>query len=311
MKRIIYFITAVLLINVDLFSLGSISNQLLIKKNPVSVYSDSGVDVLNLQVLQVAEKLGGGVYDSQIDAIIPLYPSQARLEWLRCKNEIAERIGPIFPRCNKSSEAWENSAKTADELLHDAEIMTGYFREKCIRIAQKTNGVANFGLEDRSIVKCKENILRKVKKITRGKNISEEEAISKVRDALRGTIIVDYPEQIPGVAQAIKEFAATEKREVAFLNIWEDIRLSGYVGVHAKILLPIYEDGKKTERNIIVEIQIHLRCVMDGTKNCAKERTHPFYEDFIGDKKYMDVALPASLLLFLTGIKNCPKKPIL
>jgi Region found in RelA / SpoT proteins len=306
MKHFIYFITSLLLINFNLCSVVSVSNHPSIKTNHASIYSDQNIDELNLQVLQVAEKLGGGVFDSQIDAIVPFFPSQARQEWLQCKNDIAKRIGYLFPRPSKNSEAWENSARTADELIHDAENMSVYFREKCTQIAEKVNGVANFGVKDQSIVKSKENILRKVKKISRAKGISEEEAIAKVRDALRGTIIVEYPEQIPAVTEAIKEFAVSQKREITFLNIWEDARLSGYVGVHAKMLLPIYENNNKTERNIIIEIQIHLKCLMDGTKNCAKERTHPFYEDFIGDKKYLDVAVPASLLLFLTGLKNCP-----
>ncbi len=252
----------------------------------------------------------GGIYSHKLEAIVPFFSSYIRAEWISYKNEIAERIGVIHHPLNKQSDFWENSSDSIDSLLLDAKIAEPYFRKKCIEIAKRTNSVANFGILDLSIIKSKKSLIRKVKQIVKEKGIPEEWIIPKIRDALRGTIIADIPEQIPSIVDAIKEFAHEEGQEVVFVNLWEESRPSGYVGIHAKMLLPIHEIEKKApHKYIIVEIQIHLRCIMDGTKECVKEREHLLYDQMRHGGINPELQTAASTLLYLTALKQCPKKP--
>lgn len=266
---------------------------------------------VDLKAALVVEELGGGVYNSEIDAFVPFSSTVIRSEWSKYKNEIAERIGSIDSNMTGESERWENSARTIDELLEDAKMAADSFRKSCLNIADKTHSIAYFGHNDQSLIKERASLTNKVKQTAEELGISREDAVTKIRDALRGTIIVDYPEQVVGVVEAINEFALSENRKAIFINTWEDNRPSGYVGVHAKILLPIRdEDGELIDRNIIVEIQIHLKCIVNASLDSAKERTHQVYEQMRGEKT-SEKQYSASTLLYLTCLKECPKAPAL
>lgn len=248
-----------------------------------------------------AEELGGSYYHPRLEAVIPNYPDIIREEWLRCKNQIAARIGTIDPGPIASSAYWENSAKKTDLLLKDAQIAAPYFKNMCVEVAQKTNTVAHFGFKGKAIVKTKKSLKDKVSQDVRQLDISRKLAVAKIRDALRGTIIAEKPEQIPGVVEKIKEYAVKMDSEVVFTNAWQDERPTGYVGVHAKILFPVVK-GKKQDY-IIGEIQIHLKCIVDGTENSPKEQQHLIYKheeaaSFDEEMRF------ASILIYLTGLKE-------
>lgn len=258
--------------------------------------------------VKTAEEIGGGVYCHEVDAIVPFFPHLIREEWMKEKNAIAERIGPIYPIFSEKKALWRNSANSIDSLIKDAQMAAPYFWEMCVLIAHKTGATPSFGVGNQNILKSRKSITRKVQESIK-LGLSEEEAVSHVRDSLRGTIIVDTPEQIPVVVQSLKEFACEMGREIFFINIWEDNRSSGYVGIHAKMLFPIY-DAKKmdTNRNIIVEIQIHLKCIMDGTKTCVKEREQLLYAQMVQQGIDSKIQTTASTLLYLTALKQCPPK---
>lgn len=283
------------------------SNAKLISiREPSPEYNSQNVLEIDTKSVKIVEEIGGGIYYHEVDALVPFFPSLVRAEWQNVKNEIAERIGPIYPAPTTESALWKNSATSVDSLIKDAQMAAPYFWETCVLIANKTGTVANFGIDNRYIIKSKKSIERKVQEsIEQG--VSEEEAIGKMRDSLRGTIIAQTPEQIPFIVQTLKEFAEKEERELVFINIWEDDRPSGYVGIHAKMLFPIYdENGLHTQRNIIIEIQIHLSCIMDGTKKCVKEREHLLYEEMRKGCVDTEIQTAASTLLYLTALKQCP-----
>lgn len=262
---------------------------------------------IDSQSIRTAEKIGGGVYYREVDAIVPFFPALVRAEWLNYKNAISERIGPIHPAPTKESALWKNSATTIDQLIADARMAASYFWEMCLNIAHKTCCVANFGIRNSYMIKSKNSINIKVQE-SMEIGLSREESVSKIRDALRGTIIAETPEQIPTIVQALKEYAHEMGREFVFTNIWEDNRPSGYVGIHAKMLFPICDKyGSYTQRNIIIEIQIHLRCIMDGTKRCVKEREHLLYEQMRIREIAPEIQTAASTLLYLTALKQCLK----
>lgn len=279
--------------------------------SPSILYNKPSQPILEIdtQSVKTADEIGGGVYYREVDAIVPFFPSLVRDEWLSYKNAIAERIGLILPAPSKESALWKNSATTLDQLILDANRAAPYFWEMCLNVAHKTGGVANFGIDNHHMIKSKRSINLKIEESMRD-GLSREEAVTKIRDALRGTIIAETPEQIPLIVQTLKEVAAEMGREFVFINIWNESRPSGYVGIHAKMLYPIYDaKGNDTQRNIIIEIQIHLRCIMDGTSTCVKEREHSLYEQM--RMRGIDPAIQtsASTLLYLTALKQCPKKP--
>lgn len=262
---------------------------------------------IDVQASRLATELGGGAYSYDLDAIVPIYAAYVRTEWLSLKNHIARRMGPIFPRSNPHSASWENSADSIDRLLEDAGRAAPYFQEKCFEIAKKTHSIANFGIGNASMIKSKKSLRLKVKQTMREEGIQESRTVKKIRDALRGTIIADVPEQIPSIIQEIKDFAREEGEEVIFINAWEENRPSGYVGIHAKMLLPIHDaEGLESERKIIIEIQIHLRCIMDGSSECVKEREHLLYEKHRLGESNLAYQRAASTLLYLTVLKRCP-----
>jgi hypothetical protein len=272
-------------------------------------YKSQPILEIDIESIKLVEEIGGGIYHSEVDAIVPFFPSLVRAKWLNVKNEIAQRIGPLNPTSTKESTLWKNSATSVESLIKDAQIAAPYFLEKCVLIANKTGTIANFGIGNQYIIKSKKSMERKVKESMLEYGISEEEAVNQMRDSLRGTIIAQTPEQIPLVVQALTEFANEEGREIVFINIWEDNRPSGYVGIHAKMLFPIYDANEvNTQRNIIVEIQIHLSCIMDGTKKCAKEREHLLYEKIREGEVDPEIQTSASTLLYLTALKQCPPK---
>lgn len=260
---------------------------------------------IDSQSVKIADEVGGGVYYHEVDAIVPFFPHLVREEWRNYKNKIAKRIGPIFPTASKESALWRNSATSIDFLVKDAMMAAPYFRELCVSIAHQSGAIANFGIDNQYMLKSKKSIQRKVNDLIK-LGISEEEAVTKLRDSLRGTIIAETPEQVFEIVQRIKKFAEGIECDVVFINIWEENRPSGYVGIHAKMLFPIYDpQGLPTTRNIIVEIQIHLRCIMDGTKACVKEREHLLYEQMYRRGIDPEIQAAASTLLYLTALKQC------
>lgn len=260
---------------------------------------------IDSQSVRIAEEIGGGVYYHEVDAIVPFFPKFVREEWKYYKDKIAKRIGQITPSPSKESALWRNSATSVQMLLKDATMSAPFFWEMCVSIAHQSESTANFGIDNLYMIKSKKSMLRKIQGSMK-LGISEKEAVTKLRDALRGTIIAETPEKVFEIVQNIKEFASKKGHEVVFINIWEENRPSGYVGIHAKMLFPVYDsEGLPTDRNIITEIQIHLRCIMDGTKECVKEREHLLYEQMHRRGIEPEIQAAASTLLYLTALKQC------
>lgn len=261
---------------------------------------------IDAKSLYLVEERGGGIYYDQVDAIVPLFPELIQKEWLHDKNLIAKRIGPIFPAPSKESDLWRNSASTVEELVEDIEMASPDFIKMCKWIKSQTKAKLSFGIQNKHMKKSKKSIERKIQEYVK-LDFSREDSITKIRDSLRGTFTLEFPEQIPLVVEKMKEYAKEINTKVVFINIWEENRPSGYVGIHAKMLFPILDrDGKETNRNVIIEIQIHLKCIMDGTPTCVKEREHLLYEQMLQKSVDSKIQTAASNLLYLTALKQCP-----
>lgn len=264
---------------------------------------------IDLKAAELAEeKLKGGHYDRALHAVIPTDMTETEQEWKRAKNRIANVIGPIPNFYSQESVLWENSANNIENLAKDAQFMAPLFQKDFQAIASITGTAANFGPGDQYIVKTHESLENKVKRDASTLHISEEEAVAKIGDTLRGTIIVDDPNKIPAVVAEIMNYADYREGQVIFKNLWMEDRESGYVGIHAKLHLPLPIQGNSgEERYILAEMQIHLRSLVDGTNESAKERAHLIYEHVRSEEANPVELSAASKLLFLTGMQDVLK----
>lgn len=253
-----------------------------------------------------AEKLNGGHFDEKIHTVIPNDFSETDKVWKQTKDQIAKMIGPIPSSSVLDSAKWENSSKTVDELLQDAKMKAPTFKKDFQEIALKQGAMANFGPGNEFIVKSKGSLTGKVNRDAMALNLSEAEAISQIGDALRGTIITDDVKKIPGIISSIVDYADKQGAKVVFKNLWLEERESGYVGIHAKLLLPVaQEDGTHF---ILAEMQIHLDSIVDGTALSAKERAHLIYENVRTEESSPVELSAASKLLFLTAMQETLQK---
>lgn len=247
-------------------------------------------------------ELGGGFYYNDLEVVIPFQPELVHKEWQIIKKKIAKRIGKITPVASVENFLWQNSATSIDELLEDAQISAFHFFNACKNIAKKTNSRISFGPENAYLIKSKKSLSRKVTRDAQEIGISEEQAVAKIGDVIRGTIITDSPDNIPRIVEEIKDWVAEAGGEVFFRNYWIEERQSGYVGIHAKLILPV--DEYHVEKFILAELQIHLPFIMDGSRGCVKEREHILYDKWKSHHFDPDMLSAASKLLYLTALKK-------
>ncbi|MBA3723261.1 MAG: hypothetical protein H0W88_12785 [Parachlamydiaceae bacterium] len=278
----------------------------------INTYSEELVDLLeqvndydiDKQAAFNVIESGGGVYYHEMEAIVPLYPEIIHQEWLEYRSIIAKEIGTVSPLFSKEHMTWQNSAQSSDELLRDAKKVSLFFLDFCEKIATDTDSNTYFGPDNDYLLKSKSSLLRKIKKDVKRLG-TESKAISIMPDSIRGSIITDSPLNIARIVAEIKEAANEINGKVFFHNYWEEEKQSGYVGVHAKILFPIKGINSDEEtRYIIAELQIHLDCIMDGTPESVKERTHVLYESLRSENHDPVFMSNASKLLFLTALKK-------
>ena len=264
---------------------------------------------IDLKAADFAEKkLKGGYYDNDLHAVIPCDVPQIEKEWKKAKDRIARVIGPIPNLSTKNSFLWENSSKSVDDLLFDANSLAPFFKESFQNIALAVKGRVNFGPGDQSLIKSHESLINKVNRDASDLHLSEEEAIAKIGDTIRGTIIVDDLDKIPEVIVEILDYVDQHEAKVVFKNMWKEDRESGYIGIHAKLLLPLPQTEAFAEkRYILAEMQIHLNSIVDGTAQSAKERAHVIYEQVRLEEIYLPTLAAASKLIFLTAMQDILK----
>lgn len=140
---------------------------------------------------------------------------------------------------------------------------------------------------------------------------SEAESIAKIGDVIRGTLVANKLEQVPRLIQSINELIKDAGGESYDKNFWGDPKpLSlGYVGFHKKIRIPLpakknQAGNSEPERYINMELQIHLKEIMDGTQKCAKELTHRLYKipEEIAEETDSSDVISSSQLIYLTSM---------
>lgn len=285
---------------------GSVKLQEIVQPDPLSVLlekipQDSEIDA---RAAVVVTELGGGVFNEELQAIVPVFPQRIQEDWKKYKDSISKTIGSVDPDIEDSEESlsWENSSRTVDDLLKDATQVAPSFKKACQKIALITDSRINFGPGDKNIIKTRDSLMSKVLEDSKQLGISPEQATAKIGDALRGTLITDRAEQIPYIIEEIKEFVARSGGAVLFKNLWKQERETGYVAIHAKVYIPF--KNKKKVRYIMIELQVHLEAVMDGTIKCAKERAHQLYDNIDSGKFDTQILSSGSQLFYLAALRK-------
>lgn len=107
-------------------------------------------------------------------------------------------------------------------------------------------------------------------------NLTEGDALQKIGDSVRGTVIVDSTDQM---REAIKHLRAnSQKRGVKLFvdNKFRDtnqVRKGGYAAVHCDV-----EFRAASGRTVRGEIQFQLSTVHNGEADSIKEANHALYE---------------------------------
>jgi len=296
------FLAIILLI---LFTSNSSSGNI---ENEYNLFIDGSP--IDFKAAELAhEKLNGGHYNKDLRVVIPADVFQTEVEWKKAKDLIAFMIGPLPHLPDQEHLSWENSSKDIDNLLRDAIFMAPFFKKDFENIATRTGVIAYFGPHDRNLVKTRDSITRKVRLDAAALDLSEEEAVAKIGDALRGTLVVDDLGKISHVIAELMKYVEDKGAKIAFKNLWAEERESGYVGIHAKILFPVSASQRFFFKRqfILAEMQIHLDSIVDGTDKCAKERAHMLYEHVRLEDVNLFNLSAASKLLFLTAMQDILK----
>lgn len=307
-----FILISLLILGLNIHLVNGMNQTILSSNSAIEYQADWGNlwmegQEIDLKAAELAHrKLKGGHYDSNLHTVIPTDIIQTEKEWKKTKGYIAQLIGPLPSLVFQDLTLWKNSATTIDDLLQDARLMAPSFKADFEYIAAITGAETYFGTDDQHIVKARESLASKVQRDAKSLQITEEEAIGKISDTLRGTLIVDDIFQIASVIAEIIHYVDYKDGQVIFKNLWkEDRKQDGYVGIHAKMLLPIWPiENSAEQRYIITEMQIHFRSIEDGTDQCAKEREHIVYEHIRSENYDPATLTAASRLLYLTAMQE-------
>lgn len=267
---------------------------------------DEGYEI-NVRAAELADgKLKGGHFDENIQTVIPKDIDRTEIEWRQTKEKIAQLIGPLPSSFESESFVWENSSETIDDLLNDVHLLAPTFKNDFQKIAHQHESVANFGPGNEYLLKSKESLVDKIERNRDAWKVSEGEAVRHIGDSLRGTLIVDQLDKIPELVRSMMAYADEHGGRVDFKNLWKEDRESGYVGIHARLLLPVAT--AEGTHYILAEMQIHLDSIMDGTALSAKERAHLIYENVRAEHNTSSELSAASKLLFLVAMQEALEK---
>lgn len=214
-----------------------------------------------------------------IKFIAPKDPEEMDKLYKKLKAQIAEMFHIDESEVHKKlAQMWMNTSDNIPELLKDANALLPIFLTFFKKIAAENNAEANCGPNDKYAVKSLESLERKIndslnKSTTSAAPLSKEQCVQQAWDTLRGSIIVQRPEDITGICHDLQKNCSERGWDVNFKNLWIDDRPSGYSAVHA-IIKAKTDDGK----TVLIEVQVHLKEIYDGTEKCFKEYSHEAYE---------------------------------
>ena len=227
--------------------------------------------------------------------LVPDNPGQLAQIHAATRAAIQSKIGEVNVGDPDAVDGWQNSATTVAQLHRDAKASEGLLRSVVTSAAAESGGQANFGPGGRHAVKELASLDNKVN--VKGKRLE------KISDAVRGTVIVERPEDIKPAVAALKKQVEAAGGQLVVDNKFAKPNKAGYGAVHADMLLPTKDGG-----TIRSEVQIHLEGLHDGTEGSLKEQSHAIYKPIVNGKEVKltpaqtERADQASMLLWQGGM---------
>ena len=224
-----------------------------------------------------------------ITAFVPSDPEANYELWKEKRKIIASAIGQVEPLGSEPEQL--NTARSTAELYGNAVDAKESFLTFVTDIANAVPGTyASFGPDNAFMIKEFNSLERKVQHDIATRNWTESEAVRKISDTIRGTIVTHDPDCLGEIIRTMKDllplaseitFQNDYDYEVVFKDDYNDQEYdTGYVGIHAKIPIALDSDGiyNTTEAFVLSELQVHLHTVDDGTLDSPKEKAHEIYE---------------------------------
>ena len=183
---------------------------------------------------------------------------------------MAEQIGEL-----KSDNRMDmkNSAQSADELIADSNSVVTEFKSILNEAAQQTGGEPNFGPGGAHALKLPPAIKDKIQRIMKKDECDEAAAIQKLNDTVRGSILFDDAADLVNVARSFADSVREKGGTIAFSNKFTENMDSGFVAVHAEVML------KTPQGNMIKsEVQFKIKTIHNGSARSVKEQAHKPYE---------------------------------
>ena len=203
--------------------------------------------------------------------------------WLQKKSQIAAIIGDVVNSDEKATIAKKfinSNVGTVDELFFKAAQIAPEFKAFAQNLSSSVPGTRfTCGENDMFLTKSNSSLTRKVE--SRMKNSEQDLAYvcSRIGDSVRETFVVEEPVHIKELIDSLQLTLA--KHAPGSLLVIENKFApgvqykTGYVGVHMDLLF----NSKNTEAgSLIIELQLHLASIFDGTDECPKEYNHCIYD---------------------------------
>ncbi len=202
---------------------------------------------------------------AKMDVRVPDDPKGVERAMNQTRDATRKKIGDVDIGNPKDAKKWRNSATSPDKLVADAKATEPLLREVVDDSAKAAGGTSNYGPDDAFATKSKDSILRK--------HNDKGTPYNEMSDAVRGTIIVDKPEQVGPAIDALQKKVDAAGGKLIVDNKFKGPNDVGYSGVHADMELPTPDGG-----TIRSEVQVHLKSIHDGTPTSIKETSHKIYD---------------------------------
>jgi hypothetical protein len=130
-------------------------------------------------LLNKEEELGSGEWNEELKAIVPKNRDAVAAAWMETATKINGMLKlPIVPR--DENYTWTNTARSVDELYADVEQIASDFETMCEEAAAQPGCSANFGPEDKHMIKERKSLQDKIDKDKRAPSPPEAKPVGQV-----------------------------------------------------------------------------------------------------------------------------------
>ena len=207
--------------------------------------------------------------DKELGSFFKKNPAEIIVLYNNARIELGKKIGFVQSDTDFKT---ENSATTSKQLVADATSVSEQFKNMMDEAASGF-GEVYYGENECCMLKSVESLDIKISKYMREFNLTKEEAVAIIPDAIRGTIIVQTPEGLGDAARSFAQSVRARGETIKIDNTFASERIGGYLAIHA-ILKIETKDG----RFLRCEVQFHLIPIHDARMKSLNKLSHKLYE---------------------------------